>query len=307
MILRIKEYEKELSLYDTTIPKITQNMSEEELIKIIENYDYWIAGDDPVTENVLKNAKKLKTLIKWGIGIDNIDLNSIKKFNINFHNTPGMFGNEVADIAIGYLLMLTRNLHKIDREVRKGIWYKPTGISLVGKKVGLIGFGDIGRNIASRLLSLNCIVHIYDPGFTKENNKIKCLYSNIEIDERLDNLILENNVSDIFVDKKIIIIACSANKDNYHLINDKNIEMMANNSYIINVSRGSIVDENSVIRQINEGKLEGFAADVFEEEPLNSSHPFLDMEKVVLGSHNASNTLESVDKTSLKSIELLQN
>jgi len=299
MILRIKEYD--LSKYDVTIPEFTQTMSEERLIEIISEYEYWIAGDDPVTRKVLEKAKKLKMLVKWGIGIDNIDLDAIKDLHIPFSNTPGMFGNEVADVAIGYLLMITRKLHQINNEVKKGNWYKPAGISLKGKKVGLIGFGDIGRNISDRLLSLKCDVHVHDPGFEEIDGIIKSKYTNLTYPNKVK---IEKDVNNVFQGAKIIILACAANKDNYHLINKEKIQLLEDKSYIVNVSRGSLVDESCIVEFLNNGKLEAFASDVFENEPL-SNHEFMKMENVILGSHNASNTMEAVDRTSLKAIDLL--
>ena len=138
--------------YQTTIPDMTQTLSEEKLIKIISKYDGWIVGDDPATDKVLKSGKKgkLKALVKWGIGVDNIDIDACKRLEIKFSNTPDIFGDEVADIAIGYMIALSRNTFLIDREIRKGNWVKPTGSSLKGKTVGILGLGDIGKNVAKR-------------------------------------------------------------------------------------------------------------------------------------------------------------
>lgn len=305
MILRLDNYKNELSSFNITIPEITQNMKEEKLIEIIGEYDYWIAGDDPVTRRVLEKSK-LKYLIKWGIGIDNIDLDAIKEFNIPFSNTPGMFGNEVADVAIGYLLMLTRKLNQINNEVKNGNWYKPAGISLKDKKVGLIGLGDIGRNIANRLLSLKTKVYVYDPGFIKEDGKIKCVYKSMDLDDNLNNIFLENDINKVFQNSKIIILACSANKDNFQLVNEDKIKMLDDKSYIINVSRGSLVKETDIYNYLINGKLEGFASDVFENEPLDQYHNFINMNNTILGSHNASNTMEAVDRTSFESIKLIK-
>ena len=306
MILRIEQYTEELKDFIVDIPKFTQNMDENHLINIIKDYDCWIAGDDPVTENVINQATNLKVLVKWGIGIDNIDLNAIKKSNLSFFNTPGMFGNEVADVSIGYLLGLTRKLYTINSEVRKGNWFKPSGISLQGKKVGLIGFGDIGRNIADRLLSLKTDIFVYDPGFVQTEGKIKCIYNeDLKIDQRL-NMVHIDELKNVLNKSKILILACSANSDNFHMINYQSIDMLDDKSYIINVSRGSLVNENAIVYYLENGKLEGFASDVFEKEPFSKESPLLNYENVILGSHNASNTIEAVDKTSLKSIEILK-
>ena len=155
-----------------TIPNFTGLMNEDELCKIIGDFDGWIIGDDPCTEKVIQHGIKgnLKALVKWGVGVDNVDFNACKKYNIPVSNTPAMFGEEVSDIAINYLLTLTRQTHLINQKVREGIWFKPTGRSLSNKKVALIGFGDIGRCVARKCLAFNLNVSISDPAFYVDNN-----------------------------------------------------------------------------------------------------------------------------------------
>ena len=162
-----------------TVPEFTGLMSEEDLCKIIGNYDGWIIGDDPCTENVIKAGikGKLKALVKWGVGVDNVDFDACKKYNIPVTNTPAMFGEEVSDIAINYLLTLTRETHIINKKIREGVWYKPAGRTLTGRNVALIGFGDIGRCTARKCLAFNLNVNVSDPGFyhdMERNGKIKC-------------------------------------------------------------------------------------------------------------------------------------
>lgn len=302
MILRIEQCKHLLSDWEITIPKFTQTMSEESLIEIISEFDAWIAGDDPVTRKVLEKSN-LKCLIKWGIGTDNIDFDAIKDLQIPFSNTPGMFGNEVANVAIGYLLALTRNLFQIDREVRKGNWFKPSGISLTGRKVGLVGFGDIGRNIARRLLSLRMKVWVSDPGFENVNGVIMCKY-NPELKIELLDVII-SDLQSVLQNSDILILSCPANTHTYHILNDDSINLLSDNCYIINVSRGSVVNENSVINALKKQKISGFATDVFEIEPINLNNELLGFDNVIVGSHNASNTVDAVDTTNIRAIKLL--
>ena len=117
--------------------KMTQTLSESQLIKLMPEFDGWIIGDDPATNKVFIAGKKgnLKAAVKWGIGVDNIDFQACKGLDLPITNTPGMFGNEVADIALAYLIGLSRNIVLIDRNVREGKWIKPQGISLNEKKL----------------------------------------------------------------------------------------------------------------------------------------------------------------------------
>ena len=147
-----------LESYGCTVvcPEFTQVMAEDELIRIMPEFDGWIIGDDPATRSVFESGKSgnLKAAMKWGIGTDNVDFDACEEFNIPISNTPDMFGGEVADVGVGYLIALARETFFIDREIRKGVWPKNRGISISGKTVGLVGYGDIGKSAASRLVSL---------------------------------------------------------------------------------------------------------------------------------------------------------
>jgi len=148
-------------------PHVVQTLSVEELKSLVPQYDGWIIGDDPATKEVFMAGKlgKLKAAVKWGVGVDNVDFVAAKELEIPIANTPRMFGTEVADIAVGYVIGLARQTFFIDRGVRLGKWLKPSGISLSEKTVALLGFGDIGRNTAKRLLAADMRVIAYDPYF----------------------------------------------------------------------------------------------------------------------------------------------
>ena len=138
-----------------TAPNVVQTLSIEELIQLLPQHDGWIIGDDPATREVFAAGKagQLKAAVKWGIGVDNVDFAACKDLGIPITNTPNMFGAEVADIAMGYVIALARETFQIDDGIRQGHWPKPRGISLAGKTVALVGFGDIGKSTARRLLA----------------------------------------------------------------------------------------------------------------------------------------------------------
>ena len=150
---------------EITTPKVTQTLHVEELLKIVPNHDGWIIGDDPATREVFEAGKagNLKAAVKWGIGVDNIDFDACKELNIPITNTPGMFGAEVADLAMCYILGLARETFYIDRKIREGFWPKPSGISLLDKTIGIVGLGDIGLNISKRAKAHGLKVIGWDP------------------------------------------------------------------------------------------------------------------------------------------------
>lgn len=304
MIKQINRYDKYLKSHNITYhcPIFNQVMTEKELINLLPDYDAWIIGDDPTNYNILSSGKKLKYCIKWGVGVDNIDYASFKELGIYIDNTPGVFGNEVADVALGYLLMLSRELHTINEKVRENNWYKPTGISLNGKKACLVGFGDIGRNVASRLLAFGLDVYVSDPSFSVIDNKIICNY-NPEI--KVDMNVKINELDDCLNDADFIIVTCSLNEHTNGLINKENILKAKKGVRIINVSRGAIVCEKDVVELLEECFIDSVAFDVFEEEPVTIYNKLLNFNKNIFGSHNGSNTIEAVDKTSIKVIDKL--
>lgn len=276
--------------YESVCPEFEQTLTEEELIKLVPECEGWIIGDDPATRKVFQAgvSGKLKAAVKWGIGVDNVDFDACKEFGIPVTNTPGMFGNEVADVALGYLLSLSRRLHLIDRDVRSGDWPKHQGISLKGKTVGVIGYGDIGKQTVLRCEAFGLKVIIYDPEIRKVNKKrhLSKWPSNID---KCDFLIL----------------TCSLNSKNFHMINEEIFLKCKTGVRIINVARGQLICEDDLNEALSSGKVHSVALDVFEQEPIPKNSFLFQYPDCILGSHNSSNTKEAVEKTNIKAINLL--
>ena len=150
-----------------TAPEVEQIVPEPELLRLVPRSDGWIIGDDPANHRVLEAGRRgrLRAAVKWGVGVDNVDFDAARELGLPVTNTPGMFGDEVADVAMSYVVGLARETFQIDRLVRAGGWPKPRGVSLAGKLAALVGFGDIGRGIARRLLAAGMRVRAYDPRF----------------------------------------------------------------------------------------------------------------------------------------------
>ena len=290
--------------------KVTQTLSEEELIELIPKYDGWIIGDDPATRNVFIAGKagKLKAAVKWGVGVDNVDFDACVDLNIPIQNIPGVFGEEVSDIGIGYMIGLTRHLFEIDRSVRENKWIKPCGNSLSGKKVCLIGFGDIGRCSARKLLAFNTNVYVSDPGFIQNSDgQLKCIYNpELKVDHKLHTIKL-TDLNEASKNCDFIFITCALNTHTYHIVNENIILNTNKGVRIINVSRGKVINENDVIQHLETGHIGGVAFDVFETEPLPITNKLRTYNQNIFGTHNASNTIEAVDRTSYIAIDMMHN
>lgn len=323
MINRISIYHDFLKKYNINIeiPEFTQVMKEKDLINIIGNYDGWIIGDDPATFKVFKAGSlgNLKCAVKWGVGTDNVDFDACKDLNIPITNIPNVFGEEVSDVAIGMLLNLTRKLHLIDLETKNGGWIKPCGESLPGKKVCLVGFGDVGRHLARKLLAFNLDVWVSDPSISKVAEKIKYNYGHgfnnytPELIKLLDSI---NNVNissldECLKDADFIIVTCALNKHTHHLINKDNILKAKNGVKIINVARGPVVKEIDIVELLEDGFIDSVGFDVFEVEPLPIKSGLRKFPQNIYGSHNGSNTTDAVDRVSFiaigKMAEFLNN
>ncbi|WP_421133883.1 phosphoglycerate dehydrogenase [Alteromonas sp. A079] len=270
--------------------KTTQVLTEEALIALLPGFDGWIIGDDPATRQVFEAGVKgnLKAAVKWGIGVDNVDFDACKDLCIPIINTPNMFGGEVADVGIALMLGLARHTHSIDRGVREGGWPKPAGISISGKHIGVVGFGDIGRNLIKRLSGFDVTVTAYDPG--------------VEGNQGFD-FVKRMPFPDGLSECDFLIFTCALTKQNYRMLNKTTLAAMKPGSRVVNVARGPLIDEKALVQALQSGHIAAAALDVFEIEPLPMESELRALSHCILGSHNSSNTVEGVDRATFKALE----
>lgn len=272
--------------------QVTQTLSEAELNDLLPQYEGWIIGDDPATRAVFEAGRggRLCAAVKWGIGVDNVDFKACHDLGIPIVNTPMMFGAEVADVGVAYVIGLARELFRIDRGVRAGEWPKPAGISLSGRVAGVVGLGDIGRNVSSRLQALGMKVIVYDPGV--DGNAGLAGVQRAAWPDRMDEL-------------DFLIFTCALNERNRHMLNAEVLGIARHGLRVVNVARGPLIDEIALIGALRSGRVHSAALDVFEEEPLPADSPLLGMERCIFGSHNGSNTVDAVVRASTEALERL--
>lgn len=295
MLRRVEEFRSIFTNkgIELVTPNVVQVLSEEELVGLVPQVDAWIIGDDPATRKVFEAGKKgkLKAAVKWGVGIDNVDFAACRYLDIPISNTPQMFGNEVADLAMAYLLGLARYSYQIDREVRSGNWIKPSGISVTGKTVAVIGLGDIGKSTIKRLAGFGVIINVYDP-YTKNSAEEVGAHEILSFPNGLERA-------------DFVILTCALTASSKHMINKESIAKMKDGVKIINVARGPLINETDLILALETQKVSAAALDVFEIEPLEKNHPIRKFDQCIFGTHNGSNTIEGVRRASYKAIELL--
>ncbi|WP_100912585.1 phosphoglycerate dehydrogenase [Pseudoalteromonas spongiae] len=284
MLNEQERFSKEITSlgYEPVFMHTEQFFTESELLDIVGDYDGWLAGDDQITEQVLKKAlPRLKVISKWGTGIDSIDLNAAKELGIPVLNSPGAFKDAVSEVAIAYMLNLSRHVVSIDRSIRQGSWPKPAGVGLVNRKLGIIGFGAIGQGVAERALGLKMDVVAYDS----------------QIQESLADYPQVNMLpfDDVIAQSDVVCLCCNMSPENVHMINEQVIEKMKDGACIINVARGPLIDESALIAALESKKLSSAGLDVFETEPLPVNSKLFSFDNVILGSHNANNLVSATE------------
>jgi len=263
------------------VPSVKQQMGESELLEIIDQFDGVIAGDDPFTARVLEKGKRLKIVAKWGIGIDSIDLEAAKQLGIPVVNTPGVFPDEVADVALGYIILLARHLHKLDWSVRSGGWVQVPGTTLRGNTLGVIGVCSIGQAVAKRGLAVGMSLVGHDVCPICQDFLDETGMSQVDLETLL-------NTADF------IVLCCNLTPENEHMLSHTQFNKMKPGVRIVNVARGPLIDEGALAKALSAGKVSGAALDVFEVEPLPENSLLRDYDQCIFGTHNSSHTQEAV-------------
>lgn len=282
----------EESCTEVHCPDVVQTLAEDELKQLVPRFDGWIIGDDPATAAVFEagRAGHLKAAVRWGIGVDNVDLDAARSLGIPITNTPMMFGGEVADLAMSYVVALARETYAIHNGVLAGSWPKPCGISLAGRALGLVGFGDIGRNVARRALAADLRVIAYDPAFATADGLAKVESAN-----------WPNRLGEC----DFLVFTCALSAENVHMLDDAALALAKSGVRVVNVARGGLIDEPALIKALASGHVHSTALDVFEVEPLPAESALRTFPQNIFGSHNGSNTEDAVRRASEQAVSIL--
>lgn len=252
-------------------------ISATDLLAKISTYDVLIVRSRTrVTQTLLEHASNLKIIARSGAGVDTIDVASAIKRNIVVVNAPGSNAEAVAEHTMALMLALARDIVQTSNTLSGGIWSKATyrGMELKGKTLGVVGFGSIGKRVAE-------LAHAFGM------NILEC--------NRSATISLERILSQ----SDIITLHVPLNAETSGMIGDKEFALMKPISYLINTSRGAIVDEAALINALSKGLLAGAALDVFETEPLSRTSLLCSMNNVILTPHVAANSKESEERASI--------
>ena len=261
--------------------------SPSELLALCADTSGAIVSTDPFTADVLRDSPSLQVIARVGVGVDSIDVTAATQMGVAVTTTPGANEDTVADHAIALMLALLRRIPENDSGVRRGDWNR-TGVHsprlLTGCTVGLVGYGNIGRRVASRLSGFDVDLVVADPAMTGSESP-----RTVELDELL-------SIADVVSLHTPLIPATR------HLIDEEALRRMRPNAVLINTSRGEVVDEGALYRALRDRVIAGAALDVFEVEPPHDS-PLMDLPNVVVSPHVGGISTTSLAEMSLRATD----
>jgi len=276
-----------VNLFDTTLRHDTNLMTQDELKRAIADCEVFVPTvTDIINSDVISAAsKKLRLIANFGAGTDHIDINFAHERGIIVTNTPGVLTEDTADLTMALILAVPRRLVEGDRRARSGKFdgWTPTfmlGHRIRGKRLGIIGMGRIGQAVARRAKMFGLEVHYHN------RNRLPA-----GIEDTFDATYWPK-LDPMLPSIDILVITCPNTPETYHLINKKRLKLLSPTSYIVNTSRGEVIDEAALANALSLGELSGAGLDVYEKEPR--IHPdLIKLQNVILSPHIGSATHES--------------
>ena len=255
--------------------------TEEDVIKIGSNMDGLLVSYIPIGKKVIENLHKCKVIVKYAVGANNIDLGAATQKGIYVANVPNYCIEEVSTHTVALLLNLVRNILVYDKSIKKGSWNPLIGdpiFRIKNKVLGIIGFGHIGKRVTEKIRPFGLTILIYDP---LVNNELISEYGAKKVE--LKTLLHQSDY---------ISLHCPLNKSTKHLINFKEIEMMKKGVFIVNTSRGEIINQKALYDALQNGKITRAALDVLEKDPPSLTD-IINTDNIIYTPHVAWNSVEA--------------
>ena len=277
-----------LNSQDWEVIRARGPLSEAEMLDLAGDFDAFLCGDDAITSSVIdKSLPRLQTISKYGIGLDKIDVKYATEKKIPVLFTPGVNHTTVAEHTFGLLLGITKDIQSNAVAVQNGKWVagwkKPVGNEIMGKTIGILGLGRIGKEVAIRAKAFGMEIIAFDPyfdeAFGEEYGVKKCA----DMDEVLHN-------------SDVVSLHCFLTKETEDMINAAKIAEMRDGVIVLNCARGELVNTNDIAGALKSGKVGGYGADVLDAEPPAPDHILIGAPNCIITSHIGSRTHESVQR-----------
>ena len=263
-----------------------------ELISFLSKCDIAIVGLDKIDKNILIHLPKIKLISKYGVGLDNINFEDCKKYNVKVVYSQGVNKRSVSEMVLGFMLGLSRNLYLSSNLLKMGIWKKDGGMQLSNKKVGIIGVGNIGKDLIKLLKPFNCKILVND---ILDQRKY---YS--------ENDLHEVSKEYIFKNADFITFHTPLDNSTKNLLNKKTFSLMKPSAFVINTARAGIINQDDLKWALNNQLIAGAAIDVYKNEPVKDLE-LTSIDKLINTPHTGGNAIEAVDAMGISSIENIIN
>ncbi len=247
-----------------------------EVERLLPGIDGYIAGLDGIDANALRAADRLKVISRYGVGIDNVDMDAARGRGIIVTNTPGANSVSVAELALGLILALARQIPEAVEAVHQGKWPRYAGISTEGKTIGILGLGAIGKQLTRRLAGFDCTILAFDPyadaAFARDHH--------VEL----------TSMEDVIRRSDFISLHLPLLPETRGLVDATFLGQMKPGSFLVNTSRGEVVDESALLEALQNGHLRGAGLDAFTQEPPDPHNPLLSLPQVIATPHLGAQT-----------------
>jgi D-3-phosphoglycerate dehydrogenase len=269
-------------------------LKEDIMLDIIDQFDGIICGDDEITKAVITKgaSSKLRIISKYGIGLDKVDLAAAKEFNIPVTNCPGVNQVTVAEHVFALLLSYIKNIIPEHAIVQNQQWVRHIGHELNEKTLGVLGTGNVGKEVIKRALAFGMKVIAFDK------------FPDNTFAEKYDIRYFDT-AKEVIMLSDIVTLNLSLNEDSYQIIGKNMLNEMKKGVVIVNTARAGLVDNNVILEGIDKGIIGGYLTDVLEEEPIVQDHPFLGNSKIIITPHIGSRTYENVVNQGTMAVENL--
>jgi D-3-phosphoglycerate dehydrogenase len=274
--------------------KLRGPLKESAMLSAIEGIDGLICGDDEITKEVIEKGfnSRLRVISKYGIGLDKIDLSTAKRLGIPVANCPGVNNVTVAEHVFALLLSFTKNIPSEHNFMQAQEWTRLVGTELFGKTMGIVGLGNIGKEVVKRALAFGLDIIVYDK------------FIDLEFVAKYPVRIADS-VNDLLLVSDVISLNLSLDKDSENLINYSNLSYCKKGVIVINTARAGLISNEFVINAIESEWFGAYLTDVLEEEPMVKDHPFLKYKNILITPHIGSRTFESVARQGTMAVENL--
>ncbi|MBM4135061.1 MAG: hypothetical protein FJ245_15015 [Nitrospira sp.] len=268
---------------------LNRRLTRQDYPKCLEGIDYVLAGLEPYDREVFAAYPRIKVLSRIGIGVDSIDLEAARAHGVAVYNAPSAPSRSVADLTLGFILCLTRGILPMHADFHRGVWNPVLGRELAGLTVGLLGFGRIGGMVAERLHAFGPRLLACDPKWNGEKA------------ERLG--VARVDLPGLLAGSDIVSLHLPLDPTTRHLLDGPSLDRMKPGAWLINTSRGGIVEDAALVTRLRSGRLGGAALDVFEAEPETA--PYAGVPNLLLSPHVGSNTVEACYRMELQAVRNL--